>query len=88
MEATKPILYILAFLTSGACAVLLYRAFLARKHRLLMWSAISFGALTVNNLLLFTDLVVFPGLDLRIFRLAAALVGMFFLLYGFIWDTE
>ena len=34
------------------------------------------------------DLVVFPNVDLRVVRLVPALVGMMFLLYGFIWDAE
>jgi Family of unknown function (DUF5985) len=44
--------------------------------------------LTVNNLLLFFDLVVFTELDLRPWRLAAALAGLLFLLYGFIFEAE
>jgi hypothetical protein len=33
-------------------------------------------------------MVVFPSIDLRPARLIAALVGLLFLLYGFIWEAE
>ena len=37
----------------------------------------------------FFDLVLFPTLvDLRPYRLLAALTGLLFLLYGFIWEAE
>ena len=39
--------------------------------------------------LLFFDFVVFPTqVDLRVYRLLAALAGVLFLLYAFIWETE
>ena len=44
--------------------------------------------LTLNNVLLFLDVVVFPDIDFRPYRLATALVGVLFLLYGFIWEAE
>ena len=53
-----------------------------------MCSAICFAVLTINNIALFLDFVVFPEVDLRLARLLPALVGMVFLLYGFIWDTD
>lgn len=88
METSKIVLYALSVLTSLACAILLFRGYRQRKVRLLMWSAICFACLTLNNILLFVDLVIFPSGDLRLFRLSAALTGMLFLLYGFIWDAE
>jgi hypothetical protein len=81
-------LYLVAVLSSGACALLLFRGYLRRRVRLLMWSGICFIGLTVNNVALFVDLVVFPDLDLRLARLIPALVGMTLLLYGFIWDSD
>jgi hypothetical protein len=44
--------------------------------------------LTINNIALFLDLVIFPEVDLRLLRLGAAMVGMLFLLYGFVGDTD
>ena len=88
MNDLKIVLYAVAVLTSGACAFLLFRGYLRRRLRLLMWSAICFICLTINNVALFVDLVVFPDIDLRLARLIPALVGMTLLLYGFIWDSD
>jgi Family of unknown function (DUF5985) len=83
------ILYLLAPVTSIACMLLLFRAYAANGMRLLLWSALCFVGLSVNNLLLFFDLVVFPTqLDLRPYRLLSALAGLLFLLYGFVWEAE
>ena len=82
-------LYLLALVTSVACMLFLFRAYAASGMRLLLWSALCFVGLSVNNLLLFFDLVVFPTeLDLRPYRLLSALAGLLFLLYGFIWEAE
>ena len=81
-------LSLLAILTSLACMVLLFRGYAATGVRLLLWSALCFVCLTLNNSLLFVDLVVFPDLDLRGYRLAASLAGVLFLLYGFVWEAE
>jgi hypothetical protein len=89
METFKLILLLLAVVTSLACTVLLYRAYRGTRQRILLWSALCFVCLTVNNLLLFIDLVVLPAeIDLRIFRHATALTGMLFMIYGFIRESE
>lgn len=88
MNAFRIALYALAVLTSLSCAVLLFRGYARRRMRLLMWSAICFVGLTINNVALFVDLIIVPDIDLRLARLAPALVGMAFLLYGFICDAE
>lgn len=89
METFKVVLFLLAIATSLACTVLLFRAYLRSRLRILMWSALCFVCLTVNNVLLYVDLVLLPAdIDLRVFRHGAALVGMLFLLYGFIRESE
>ncbi len=88
MDGFKIALYVVAVLSSGACALLLFRGYLRRRVRLLMWSGICFIGLTINNVALFVDLVVLPNVDLRLARLIPALVGMTLLLYGFIWDAD
>lgn len=83
------VLYGLAVVTSLACMLLLFRAYTASGMRLLLWSALCFVCLSINNVLLFIDLVVLPTqVDLRPYRLIAALAGLLFLLYGFIWEAE
>jgi hypothetical protein len=83
------LVYTLCFATSALCAYLLGRSFGRTRSRLLFWSALCFVGLSINNLLLFFDFVVFPTqVDLRPWRLAAALAGLLFLLYAFIWEAE
>lgn len=65
------VLTTLAVLTCLACTVLLFRGYARSGLRLLLWSALCFVFLTLNNLLLFFDLQVFIELDLRPYRLPA-----------------
>ena len=89
METFKFVLYLLAALTSIACMVLLFRGYARNGARLLLWSALCFVGLSINNVLLFFDFVIFPvEVDLRLWRLAAALAGVLFLLYAFVWEAE
>lgn len=89
METFKLLLFSLAALTSFACMALLFRGYARTGMRLLLWSAICFICLTANNVLLFVDTIVFPTqIDLRPFRLGAALAGVACLLYAFIWEAE
>ena len=82
------VLYTLAVLTCLACTVLLFRGYARSGLRLLLWSALCFVFLTLNNVLLFFDLIVFAELDLRPWRLGAALIGLLFLLYGFLFESD
>jgi hypothetical protein len=89
METFNFILYLLAVLTCLACTILLGRSYMQTGVRLLLWSTLCFVGLTVNNVLLFFDLVVFPTVvDLRPWRLVFALAGLLCLVYGFILDSE
>jgi hypothetical protein len=89
METFKFLLYLLAAASSISCMVLLFRGYARTGARLLLWSALCFVGLSVNNLLLFIDLVVLPTqVDLRPWRHVAALAGVAFLLYSFIGETE
>lgn len=83
------VLYALVMLACLACMVLLFRGYASSGVRLLLWSALCFVGLSVSNVLLFFDLVLFPTyLDLRLYRLGATLVGLAFLLYGFISEHD
>lgn len=89
MQTFTFILIALAVLTCIACTVLLYRGYLRTGARLLFWSSLCFIAFSVNNIVLFFDLVLFPTeVDLRYYRLLSALVGLGFLLYAFIFEAE
>jgi hypothetical protein len=83
------VIYSLCALTSITCLVLLWRSWRASGARLLFWSALCFGALSVNNVLLVFDRVVFPvEVDLGVPRLVAALVAVLLLLFGLIWEED
>jgi hypothetical protein len=88
MSVFKIVLYLVAIASSATCAALLSRGYYRSRVRLLMWSAICFAWLTLSNVALFVDLVVFPQIDLRLARQLPALIGMLFLLYGFIFETD
>jgi hypothetical protein len=82
-------IYSLCALTSITCLVLLWRSWRSSGARLLFWSALCFGALSVNNVLLVLDRVVWPvEADLGVGRLAAALVAVLLLLFGLIWEED
>jgi biotin transporter BioY len=80
--------YLLCLVTSVVCAGLLARAWRRARSKLLLWTAISFGLLAVNNLLLVTDMVVLPTVDLWWARQLSGLAALGVLLYGFIWEAE
>jgi hypothetical protein len=89
MPSVNFVLYLLAVLTCLACTVLLWRSYQRTGLRLLLWSALCFVGLTASNVLLFFDLAITgPEVDLRLYRVAAALAGLVFLLYGFIFESE
>ena len=83
-----PLVYVLGVLTTLLCAVLLFRGYASSRRKLLLWSALCFSGLTISNVLVFVDLVLFPTtLDLYLLRLAAAAISMLLLLYGLIWES-
>jgi hypothetical protein len=89
MAAFTFVLIAMAVLTCLVCTVLLYRGYLRTGARLLFWSALCFIGLSLSNVLLFFDLVLFPTeIDLRIYRLVTAFIGLSFLIYGFISESE
>lgn len=81
-------IYVLCALTSAACAVLLTRAYLRSRTRLLLWSAWCFAFLALNNVLLVVDLTILTEQDLRVARTGSALIGVSLLLYGFIFNLD
>ena len=89
MPALLPTLvYLLCFATSSACAWLLGRSFQRTRARLLLWSALCFLFLALNNLVVVVDLVLVPGTDFRVARLLLSLAAVSLLLFGFVWDLE
>ena len=80
--------YVLCALAASACAVLLARGYLESRLRLLLWSAVCFTGLALNNALLFVDKVIAPDVDLSAWRLVPAALGLMALVYGLVWESE
>jgi hypothetical protein len=80
--------YTLCAATATACAVLLLRAYLRERSRLLFWSSLCFFGLALNNLLLLVDLYVFPEIELFLLRTVIALAAMGALLFGLVWHRR
>jgi hypothetical protein len=78
--------YILCAATAFLCAFLLLRGYLRSGTRLLLWSSLCFVGLTLNNALLYVDLVLMPAVDLQPMRHIIALASLCLLVYGLIWD--
>lgn len=83
-----PAIYALCAATALACAVLLLRGYRRSGARLLLWAGLCFLGLTLNNALVFVDLVLVPSLDLFTWRNVAALLAVGTLLYGLVWDLK
>jgi hypothetical protein len=81
-------IYLLCSLTGFSCAALLLRSFGRSGLRLLLWSGLCFVCLGLNNALVFTDLVLFPQVDLFLWRNLAAAAGLGLLIYGLVWDSD
>lgn len=82
-------IYALCALTSTTCCVLLWRSWRASRARLLFWSALCFACLSVNNVLLVLDRVVWPvEVDLTGWRLAWAFAAVLLLLFGLVWEED
>ena len=82
------LVYVVGFLTTAFCSVLLLRGYMKGRKKLLLWSGLCFAGLTISNLLVFVDLVLVPDIDLYRYRLGAAIVAMGCLLYGLIWESK
>lgn len=88
MLTVEAMIYLLCIFTSLVCTWLLSTAFLRHRQSLLLWSALCFSLLAVNNLLLFTDLILLPDVDLSLERSLTALAAGILLLFGFIWGMD
>jgi predicted membrane-bound spermidine synthase len=80
--------YGLCLLASAVCAMLLIRSWVRTRQKLLLWSAICFSLLAVNNLMVVLDMVILPDLDLSPARQLTSLAAVAVLLYGFVWEAD
>ena len=82
------IVYLLCTTTACCCAWLLFRAYFKTHARMLLWSALCFSGLAVNNVLLVLDRLVLTTADLSTWRLAVALVSVLLLLTGLVLEAD
>jgi hypothetical protein len=87
-DSFPAIVYLLCFATSSACAVLLARSYFRTRARLLLWSALCFLFLALNNLFVIIDLLLITEVSLQLARLLLSLAAVSVLLFGFVWDLE
>ena len=81
-------IYILCAVTSSLCAFLLLRGFHRSRARLLFWGGVCFAGLALNNIVLVLDRLVLRDMDLTVWRMVPAVVGVAALLYGLICETD
>lgn len=83
------VIYSLCAVTCLVAFVLLLRGWRVTRLRLLFWSALCFAGLSINNILLVLDKLIFPTqVDLSTWRLVTALIAVLLLLFGLIWEEE
>lgn len=82
------VVYVLAALTSIACAGLLLRAWLESRVSLLFWCFVCFVGLALNNVVLFIDKVVAPDVDLSAWRGLPAALGVGALALSVVWGAK
>jgi hypothetical protein len=80
--------YALCVVSALVCALLLLRGYRRRGVRLLLWCGVFFVAQTLENAILFTDVMLGPDIDLSSGRLVVGLTGMALLFYGLIWEVK
>ncbi|MEW6054972.1 MAG: DUF5985 family protein [Bdellovibrionota bacterium] len=81
------IVYSLCTLTSLLCAWLLFRGYRSNRTRMLFWSSLCFLGFALNNALLLIDVTVVPMIDLSVWRIVPALLGLCALIYGLILES-
>jgi cytochrome bd-type quinol oxidase subunit 2 len=87
-DAPQIIIYLLCFFASVLCAMLLLRGFQRSRVRLLLWSGLCFGFLSLNNLAVLFDLLIVAELDLQMWRHLASFAAVSVLLVGLVLKSE
>lgn len=82
------VIYSLCALTAFFCAWLLLQAYRERGITLLLWSGLFFAIQAFNNVFLIFDKILFPDIDLSMYRYLIAFMANAVLLYGLIMRTQ
>jgi hypothetical protein len=78
------VVYTLCFLTAIGCAAGLLHAWARSRTPLLLWSAVCFAGLAVNEALVICDVYIFPDVPLFVWRCAVGLAALALMLAGLI----
>jgi hypothetical protein len=82
------LVYVLCAATCLLCAVLLLKAYFQTKVPLLFWSGLCFAGLMLDNIILYVDVVVVPGVDLIVLRKLPGLLATMLLVFGLVWESK
>lgn len=82
------LIYVLCLLAAALCTWLLLRGYWRTGARLLLWSGLCFGFLSLNSFAVILDILVLDAVDLQGVRLLASLAAVGTLLIGLIWEAE
>ena len=82
------LVYLLCAGTCLLCAVMLFRGYARSGVRLLFWAGLCFAGLMLDNLMLYIDFVVFPNVNLEIWRKLPGLIATLLLVFGLVWESK
>lgn len=82
------VIFVLCAITSIGCAVMLLRSYQQSRSRILLWTALCFVGLALNNVVLFIDLLLLPQADISgpFWRNLLSAISGSILLLGLIWE--
>jgi hypothetical protein len=80
-------IHLFCAVTSVGCMLLLIRAWRETRHRLMLWMALCFAGLVLNNLLMIANFLFDEGVGVIVLRQLSAITALCVLLYGLIWET-
>lgn len=82
-------IYCFCALTALICTVMMVRGYRLSGNKLLYWGGWTFAGLTLSNIILIFDKIIFPeAFDLLTFRLVMSALSLLPLIYGLIFDYD
>lgn len=88
MSSIAAVVYVLCFLASTVCGWLLVRSYLINRAPFLLWSAVCFVLLALNNFFVVVDILLFTEYDFGVWRTLTHLAAVSTLLYGLVWELD
>jgi hypothetical protein len=88
MQIFPTAVYLLCLATSLLCTFLLFRSYRRSRAKLLLWTALCFVGLALNNLFLSIDVLLVPEVNMLPLRYISSLGAIVVLIYGFVWEAD